>query len=675
MSGDQDDSRGGPVDHRFVSTQQIRLREKNPQIERKATLRQDSQTIAQAVEPPFAGPPPLADSSPEATNLDRPGGRRPPPSGESLYDRIERTDELVDVDEVRAQLEAALQPDAPDGPDASVRSVPHPRSDTMPARPPPERTETVPAPRPPAPRTAPPRSMPKRAETLPTRPARFEPMPSRPPPSPRTETIPVRPRPAPSTLDDQRAPTAPREPQNSDRGRAPEPVRVAAAPLLLDDEETVVADATARLAPPQPSVQPRARLVGGGTKGAAAELRRQNILRNADFPDLRAAPLKVYVGALEDHRLHRLDAVLAGDHDETGIDDMSAKRSLEHLLFDRAFADLPFDDRCTFLRTIADSDEDLTTLKAVLAVSKIGLPGRLDVENRAAMHEVFGRLDAEGRARFARAAARRVGRRSALEDHDDTGQTVLIHLRSMLDGQQVDPWWSTHGLLIVPVCSLITSVIAMPVRLASDEGSEGVASAVEFALADAHPAVLTRLWRQVLTASRDVRLGGGTTIDIEAVRKRGPAQTPLRALLFALAERLSGSSERGFLMAGTGIDAPVLAGALSALFGITYRVSAGAPSALRELHRAAERPGPPSFITLLHDAGEQLFVFDHLDESHVYFRAPHGRSARRAGEIRAQPTREVVDPSRGIERVSRASFEAAAGAAFVPPLQVDASPD
>ena len=261
MSDQRDDGAEGRIDHRFLQTQRVRVRAKNPQIERKASLRPDSST--QAGRTPAEAPPrgvrPKAD----------PADVVPKVTATSLYDRLEESGRSEELDETRAQLEAALWAEGTD-PELMPRLVrpartadSGPRTDRASAPlsgsispgitgapslpPPPPPTDVIPSLEPAPPEDAGTEAAPigPRTDTVPSptnAPERFETRPARPAPI------------APAS-----APTRPQS-DETQRGRSPvaqdrqvtepagrhhrslaEPAAVAVADLL-DDDATVVAD-------------------------------------------------------------------------------------------------------------------------------------------------------------------------------------------------------------------------------------------------------------------------------------------------------------------------------------------------------------------------------------------------------------------------------------------------
>ena len=609
MSGNRDDDEDQGVgqadgDQRFVATMRMRVRAKNPQIERKATLRQGSDTAT-------------LSSSESGSEV-------------SLYDRIEQTEPAEELDAARAQLDAALwTPETSDG-TAAPKTLAAPRAENNPAQ-----TSTG--------RVAP--------DRLPTEVA--------------------------SAAVSARAPNRRQRP--AQRPAAPRSVQdrsatVSQRPTPIDDEETVVGSP-----PPTPQKRPnpvpRARLVGGGTKAAAADVRRQQILREANLPDLRTPALKLYAGEVELHRLHRLDAALAGELDDPAMAEMSLKRALEHLIYDRAFAELAHQDRASFLSTVADSEEGLTTIKAALAIAKTGVLTRLDDGARSDLHAVFRGLDLEGRARFARLAARHHRNRSVLEDRDTEGRLLLEHLRVLIDHTDIDPWWPSQGLRLDVVFGLILGTLAQPVRLSFEDSADGVVGVLEFSLADTRPAELARLWRATLGIGGIVNFSGGLQLTTATLKEEGPrAPTPLRGVLLALANKVrvgprrSGGAVGHFTPGGRGFDANLVAQSLNQLFGCPYSVSAGATAGRRQLARLSSEPdrAPPAFVSVLYEQGERLFVFDRLTDEHIYLRGPQGQSVKRTGARRTAPDREAVDTDRGIDRIALDSFQDAAGVVLCP---------
>ncbi len=677
------------VDHRFVATQRVRWPEKNPQIERKATLRQDSHTVAN----PDSSPPASADE-PSRDDAFAGSSIQPQnalPADASLYDRLEQTDEPGELDEVRAQLEAALWNDGtePSAAPALIedtlnRSSGHPSLSSGLARPSELADEEARLPR---------LVRPARGEdALDAPPNRSNTRRARPPgpdAAPAGQTAPEpSPRCVPDLLATERLAT-----ERLATERVGHELRVTPAKAPFDDDETELgASATPAVRSPEPvgptaaatpsvlaptkGVLPRSRLVGGGTKAAAVEVRRQQILKDAELPELRSGPLKLFTGRIEPSWLARLDDICAGEFDDPdGSGSVSAKRTLEHLLHDRAFTELEVDDQAAFLRTIAASEGDLTTTKAAGALVRTTVLSRLSRADRSTLHDVFRAATAEDRTRLAHLGGRRLAGRSALEDEAPKRGRLLDHLRTIVAQSDLDARWLANGLRMDAVTSLVLGTLAQPSRLAPETDFDSVVSTIEFALATVRPAEYAGLWRRILSTSNELELAGGAKWPSGRPKPGRRASTPLRELLArVLAPARGGGPEKDNGPHGrVGFAAPILrpeglGQAVGALFDARYSVVVGGPAIIQALDRLPldGQRRPPAFLTLLHDRGERLFVFDRVDDRYLYVRGPVGRSLKRTGEIRPAPTREVVDPEVGIDRIDRVAFQGVAGAAVVP---------
>ena len=638
MSADRDAPDDEAIDQRRMSTLQVRTLPKNPQIERKAALRSDTDTVAAPSQPAE----PAGSVAPQ-------GAPEPPPS--SLYDRLEHSEADDELDAAFAQLEADLRPDAP-RPAMDVADLALSPTSTG---------------HPPEPPTA--GQLPAVSKTV--RPRR-----------PRVSSVPE------AEVDRSAAPTLkgppPAAPDLIDRTRMPtEPL---GRPADFEEDETVVSDrpvrSDPRARPSAPSVDaaavapvPRVHLFGGGTKGAGAELRKQKILREAEVPDVRTPALRLYAAALDEPQLHRLDASLA--EAEAGDEaPMSSATALAHLLHDRAFGELALEDAASFLGVIADAESDPSTINAAFGITKAGVLTHLSAPDRLDVHKVFRRLDAEGRTRLARLAARTLRGKSALQNRDGHGASIGAHLVDLFARSAVDPAEPTSGLNIHAAAQRALGTAAQPVRVELESGLDGILGLLEYCMADVHPAELLRLWRALLGSDNAISMAGGRDVSVAAVRERA-APSALRGLLALLAVsfRTDARSQRpGYLLpGGHSIDADVVARVLEQLFGVRYVVAAGAPAAHRRLQNIDAHPQrcPPVLLSLLHERGERLFVYDHADEAHVYLRGPHGRSPKRAGDRRTEPVREVVAPNRGVDRIDIDAFQESAGVALVPATEAD----
>lgn len=425
---------------------------------------------------------------------------------------------------------------------------------------------------------------------------------------------------------------------------------------------------------------PKTRHVGSGTDAASAEVHRQMIvMAEHALPGVESPALKVVRGELSPAQLQLLDRTLKGELDRKGIDpSLSPKRTLEHLVHDRLYQELPPKEQAALLRAVTPDPRDATTAKSAIALLKTGVLKRLRVIDRERLWSVFQVLSPDLRARFAQVAARQVRGRSALEDRDPSDFGLLEHLAAMIEAEDPPPALERAGLRPRKILALLIGTLAQPERLSFEDGSSGVVGMLEFALADASPAELVRLWRGLTGKELSVELAGKVNLQLGPRLQREPAvelggrNTPIRVAFESLPEvgRASGRARRPtFIMpGGHGIDADVLSRTLSLIYGVGFTVAAGPSNALRHLERITSERGrvPPVFLSILSDRGERLFIFDRLEEGGALLRAPHGKSSKRAGALRQDPRREVMDPDRGLERITRADLEASLGVALLP---------
>ncbi|MEM7675516.1 MAG: hypothetical protein AAF449_05880 [Myxococcota bacterium] len=592
---DEPDGSDERVDHRFVRTLQMRVRAKNPKIERDDDR------------------PSPSSNAPEDTM-----------PAVSLYERLEQTDEPELIDEARAELEAVLWTDIPPEPVSKKARKALPREQP-----------TVRVPPPTAPEEPVQKTLPREIPRL-IRPARVE------------------------------DPVPPERVQTQPQAHTPVPLSP------FDDDETIVATPRPALMPTPviPQVVPRARIMAGGTKAAAVEVRRQKIIRET-IPDIRSRLLKLYGGIVDEPRLKRLDALLLGEYDDhQASSTASSKRALEELLHDRAFTPLSLDIRAELLKTIADAEEAPTTIKSLAAIAKTKVLTRLSTSAQNDLHSLFRRLDMDGRAKFARWAARGLQNgRSAVEDIDGDGQTVLTHLRAIAASEDIHDFWRIQGLNIEAVTHLIISTMALPARISCDGSVASVGALLEFALADIAPATLAALWRALLGRSEKIQFRGHRAVPMEPLRESTRRPTPIRGLLNQLPDFLGQPQDLGYgTPSGSQIRGETLAMVAEQLFGSRYSVVAGAPAIGRHLKRLGPdaRRVPPAFVSLLHDHGERLFVFDRFETDALFIRSPHGRSTKRSGDVRELPLRTAVAPERGLDRVSMEAFQDIAGIAVFP---------
>lgn len=475
------------------------------------------------------------------------------------------------------------------------------------------------------------------------------------------------------------------------------------APFIDEDETVIAADGTVPKAPwtqehtndfravrkpkrgatppANAGAVPRGRVAAMGTKGVGAAVRRQ-MIENADdaLPDVRAPALKIVRGELKKHELWALDRALSGELDNRGSEgSLSPKRTLERLVNDREYNELVPAHRASMLRAIAKDPGDVTTVKASIALAKTAVLRHIRPDATTKLLEVFEHLGAEARVHLAQIAARRLRKRSVVEDRDIEDTGLIEHLHALVRRGEFAEKIEASGARRRKVANLVVGAIASPHRLSFEEGSDGVLSAIEFALADTNPAELLRLWRGVVSHAMCVTLPGGGELDLSAKMDRTTERvtfagqlTPLRLGLMSLADLARPSAKQRrptFTMpGGHGIDADVVSRALERIYGVGFTVAAGANNALRHLERvsADAQRLPPVFVSLLYTRGERLFVFDHMDAEFVYVRAPHGRSTKRAGAFRMDPRREVVDPDRGLDRIAKKSFGRHVGVGLIP---------
>jgi hypothetical protein len=625
-------------DKLYDETQQVRIRAKNPMIERKPSDREDSATSA----------------------------AEPKPA--SIYEQIEQTDRTEEIQLAAKEL-------------AALAREPLPLAETK---------ELVVRERPPEPPKK--RKKSKRAKRGPSPPVITEVEPPK--------ELPTKPivYPAP-VLDEDETIVAKERPQRAgDLQREHDPRFAAERHQPLSDSDEVptyipakrggegaiaVKRSTAPRPPEEPTQKakdpvPQRMVGGGGTHAAGAEVHRQMVDRiDRELPDVSAPALRMLRGELDPTALRILDEALAGRFDAKGVDSsVSPKRTLEHLINEKGTNALPVKDRAALLGVVAQSPQDLATTKACIAISKTRVLERLRDGERSKLLDVLRRLDVDGRATLAQLAARQVRQRSALEDRDLREIGMVERLSELSDDRALPEELRGRGITRESVVGLVLAALANPAKLSLEEGSAGVLSTIEFALADTAPAEYARLWCELVSRFCSAELAGEGRLDLgrrlASDVELSNQSTPLRFALEQLAELAHPrpkSPATDFVMpGGQGIDADVLSRALSMIWGVGYTVAAGAENAVRHLLRVSKDPQrtPPVFVSISYERGERLFVFDHLEDDTVYFRAPHGRSTKKNGAFRTDPMRAVVDADRGIESVARSEFESSAGVGLIP---------
>jgi hypothetical protein len=425
-------------------------------------------------------------------------------------------------------------------------------------------------------------------------------------------------------------------------------------------------------------VVPKRYLGAPGTHGAGAEVHRQLVDRiDRELPEVHAVPLKILRGELSADLLHALEDILDGKHEQRGADAaVSPKRTLEHLINEKSYNALAPKDRAKLLAPVAQDPRDITTVKSGIAILKTRVLERLPDHQRSKLLDLFASLDPDARATLVAVAARQLRGKSVVEDRDLSDVSLVERLYGLVYGDPIPQMLETHGVRRERIVKLVLASLAYPAKLSFEEGSPGVVSAIEFALADCSPAEYVRLWSGIISKTCAVELVGGGKLELSQKITDSVSftnqLTPLRIALDQLHELAHPRPKKqndGFVMpGGHGIDADVVSRALALVYGVGYTVAAGLETAARHLKRVPRDPHrvPPVFLSLLYDRGERLFIFDRFDDDTVFLRAPHGRSTKRAGAFRPDPNRAVVEPDAGIESVSMGDFEEWVGVALVP---------
>lgn len=646
----------------FEETLQVRVRAKNPLIERKPSERDDSHTAA-GFDPPGRGDSVTVAEMPESVKR-------------SIYEELEQTDRTEEIRAAAAELAEAPAKE-PMMLEETRELVMEERAD-----PPPPPAQT--------PQRRAQKGKPKKKSAA--------------PPAEWRGDSPTAPRPkAAALMDEDETIVALGPPQragdleqahrpDADSEEAPTfvPTPTGAGssdvptqrPQAVVVKRSVPAPAQQEETPEDPSfeldVVPRRMLGAPGTHGAGAEVQRQMVNRiDRELPAVAAPALKILRAELGADALQALDDALAGKYDHRAADgSVSPKRALEHLINEKSYNALTPKDRAKLLGSIADDPRDVATIKAGIAVLKTRLPERLRDHERSTMLDLFARLDTDGRASLAQVAARRLRGRSALEDKDLRDASLVDRLTELLDGGAVADQLRSRGVKRERMVALVLATLASPEKLPFEEGSSGVLSTLEFALADCSPAEYTRIWSELLSRFCTAELAGDAQLELgrRLEASGGLTTTPLRFALEQLPELAHprGKKKRSdFVMpGGHGVDADVVSRALALVYGVGFTVAAGPTTVLRHLERVPRDPQrvPPVFVSLLYERGERLFVFDHMEDGTVFLRAPHGRSSKRAGAFRTDPVRAVVDPERGLESVPFDDFEEWAGVGLVPRL-------
>jgi hypothetical protein len=642
----------------FEETLQVRIRAKNPLIERKPSERLDSDaTVAASTDPPKSDPVVVSQMSTD---------------GMSLYEQLEHsdlTDEIERAAKDLVQAAEAAKPRSSMSLDDTKSMVIEPRHREEPkARKAPKREKA--------------RVQPTSKHDVPT-----DPQPKRAAVEASTAPEPKR---AAQFMDEEETLVAVGPPQRvGDLEQAHQHFTEADehVPTLVphgSDVPTELPDAVLvrRSVPKQKEelhdlgVVPKRYLGAPGTHGAGAEVHRQLVDRiERELPEVHAPQLKILRAELSGDLLRALEEILDGRHDQRSTDgSISPKRSLEHLINEKGYHALSPKERAKLLMPVAQDPRDISSIKSGIAILKTRVLERLPDHLRARLLDLFSTLDPDARATLVLLAARQLRGKSALEDRDLADVSLIERIYGLVNGEPIPELLETHGVRRERIVKIVLAALASPTKLSFEEGSAGVSSTIEFALADCSPAEYTRIWTDIVSRTCAAELAGGAKLRLEERHTENVSFTnqitPLRIALEQLPELAQLRSKKNdFMMTGgQGLDAELVSRALTLVYGVGYTVAAGLETAARHLERVSRDPHrvPPVLVSLLYERGERLFIFDHSADDTVFLRAPHGRSTKRAGAFRSDPTRAVVDPDAGIESVARADFEQWIGVALVP---------
>jgi hypothetical protein len=569
----------------------------------------------------------------------RPAPRREAPPATRIRAAFAEDEATEHVDHRRAPPRS----DAPARAEPVQRVEATPRVEPAPRVEPVQRAEAAPRSEPP------PRAEPvQRAEA----PPRSEP-PPRAEPAPRARASEPPPRAREPARGSEPAPTRRSDPPPPHRADAP----LAPRGIRVNRSSGPAADALA--------ARPRRTLENWGTDAAGFIAQRAKIQdAEARVPETSIPALRPLATLLGEKGLLFLERVLSGAHEVRGADaNASPKRALERLLFGRELGQLRAEDQARLLRLVVEAPSDASTPRALVRVLETVPLARWSEVERRRLVDLFVAVPAPARGTLASLAERRVRMRSALEDRD-ASNAPLVETLAILAERGAQP--ETTALL---------PTLAHPEALERAD----VIGVVSFALAQVAPAEFVRLL--AARARRGaLELPGGATVDAAPRRADDPPEAGLHDALERLATLVhprAGAGRASYMMpGGHGIDADVLARALGQLFGRGYNVIAGPSAITRQLERTAADPDrwPPTFVSLLHDGGERLFVFHGLSDDHLALRSPHGGSGKPAGARRPAPDRVVDDPARGLDRVSRAVMSASAGVALIPRAESGVEP-
>lgn len=428
---------------------------------------------------------------------------------------------------------------------------------------------------------------------------------------------------------------------------------------------------------PAPNARPRGRMEILGTEGAAGIAARARVEQiEAKLPEVTVPALKPLRTLLTVEEVSALERTLKGEFDQRDLRSAvgSPKRALERLIHDAAFNQLTIEHRALVLRAVARDPRDVEASRSAGRILERAVLATLKPAERDALLTSLAALRPRAQALLGDLAERPLHKGSALSDRDLQDAALVSHLARLASLTALAPKLEGAGAKRDETVGMLLASLAHPEQLPLEEGNESVLGILEFALADGSPAELTRLWT-ALSTDLGVELAGEGRLEIATRLKKNrysPRESPVRQALESLpglAHPRGGGKAGSFMMpGGHGIDADVTGRALSLLYGVGFTVAAGSTAALRQLDRLSEDPErvPPAFVSLLYDAGERLFVFDHASHDRLFFRAPHGASSKPKGARRLNPERQVEQPDRGLESVSMENFHAQVGVALVP---------
>ena len=458
---------------------------------------------------------------------------------------------------------------------------------------------------------------------------------------------------------------------------------IANGPPPIPREDLVVRGAEKPEANTEPftNPKPRSRMILKGTK-AAGELAQRVRVKNLEekLPPTRIPELKLARAHMTPQAVKRLEAALTGRSEQRGPNtaNTSPKRSIERLINDDGWTKMTLELRAQLLEVIGQKPSDIVTVNATLKLVQAEVLTECAPQESRRLVEAFAAMENRERKDLATLAARSLHGRSALLDRDIEDTPIGEHIAALVKARQLAKPLEAAGFQKRHAISAILSALAAPARLPLEDRGDGVLGLLEFGLADSTPAELVRMWRGLCTKDMVAGLPNEGSLDLSEALRTQPGltmsgtNTPLRVALeqlVGLAHPRAGPQRGALVMPGSDcLDADVIARTVGFLYGVGFTVASGGPGAMRHLQNLDDAPQrvPPVFVTLLHDHGERMFVFDRLSGGDVCVRSPHGGSSKPKGGRRLNPVRAVVDPSRGVDVIPRADFEAAVGVALIP---------